>query len=40
MLAGSIHLELQRRVVAALPMQRHFDEAVLDARDDLVQCRA
>src|SRR6185312_10205725 len=40
MLTNSIHLELQCCVIAALPMQHHFDEAVLDARDDLVQCGA
>src|SRR6476646_1925886 len=35
MLTNSVHLELQRCVIAALPMQHHFDEAVLDAHDDL-----
>src|SRR5204863_6050315 len=40
MLAGSIHLQLQRGVVSALPMQDHLNEAALDAHDDLVQCRA
>ena len=39
-LAGRVHLELQRRVVAALPMQHHADEPVVDARDDLLECRA
>src|SRR4051812_26161008 len=29
MLAGSIHLQLQRGVVSALPMQDHLDEAAL-----------
>ena len=37
MLASPIHLQLQRGVVSALPMQDHLDEATFDARDDLVQ---
>src|ERR1700751_3349747 len=40
MLTNSIHLELQRCVIAALPVQHHFDEAVLDACNDLMQGRA
>src|SRR5947209_10438472 len=40
MLAGSIHLQLERGVVSAVPMQDHLKEAALDAHDDLVQCRA
>ena len=40
MLADPIHLQLQRGVVPALPMQDHLDEAILDARDNLVQSRA
>src|SRR6476469_4927769 len=40
MLTNTGQLELQRCVIAALPMQHHFDEAVLDAHDDLMQCRA
>src|SRR5262245_55046872 len=40
MLTSSIHLELQRCVIAALPMQHHFDAGVLDPGDDLTQCRA
>ena len=35
MLADPIHLQLQRGVVAALPMQDHLDEATFDAHDDL-----
>src|SRR5258708_2974619 len=40
MLADPIHLERQRGVVSALPMQDHLDEAAFDSHDDLVQCRA
>src|SRR6267142_2735000 len=40
MLAGPIHLQLQRGMVSALPMQDHLDEAAFDAYDDLVQCGA
>src|SRR5262245_8179330 len=36
MLAGRAHLELQRRVITALPMQHHHDEPVVDARDNLL----
>src|SRR5215471_18840113 len=39
-LAASSHLQLQRGVVSALPMQDHLDEATFDAHDDLVQCGA
>src|SRR5271166_1703572 len=35
--AGRVLLDLQRRVIAALPMQDHFDPVILDAHDDLMQ---
>jgi len=40
MLAGPIHLQLERRVIPALPMQDHLNEAAFDAHHDLVQCGA
>ena len=40
MLAGPIHLQIQRGVVPTLPMQDHLDEAAFDAHNDLVQCHA
>src|SRR6266436_4499625 len=40
MFAHPIHLQIQRGVVPALPMQDHLDEAAFDAHNDLVQCRA
>ena len=40
MLAGPIDLQLQRGVVAALPVQNQLNEAAFDAHDDLVQCGA
>jgi hypothetical protein len=38
-LANPIHLQLQRGVVSALPMQDHLDKTVVDAHDNLVQYR-
>ena len=40
MLTDRIHLQLQRRVIAALPMQDHLDKPALNARDNLLQRRA